>query len=423
VTLDDVRQQAPLLFTASTTEAAVAGGDGCELRAGGEKITKASRDELLAKVRAGEQVDLEMDVMAFEQKAGVRNRNSVRFRDGAMVALGRSGKGTPFLRDHEQNDVLARGGTITASRTEKVGEGHYQIWQTVRLTAPWAVEAALLGNLTFVSIGWSPTGDVLCSVCSKPVFSACYHFPGDRLREMDEGERGKKLVRDRAGDIVVEWIYTSADLVETSGVSVPAVPTAQIEGIRAALSATALNNGGLRPQEILMHKLATIATMLGLAATASEDEVIKAAEKGIAERDTFKKELAVVEADRKVLSAELETLRTDKSKRDEDEFIATALAEGRLSTDEEGVWRDLFKASAARAAERMSERKPGSRTPVGKPSQRDKKEPEKVAGGALAVDQILMSHGFDPSIVRAQLSEMGIKDVDAVLMRRYGQEA
>jgi hypothetical protein len=71
------------------------------LRANGAAVTPATRDELLAKVRAGEHVELELEVHAFEQSAGERNRKNVRFRDGAMQALGRSGVGKPVLRDHE----------------------------------------------------------------------------------------------------------------------------------------------------------------------------------------------------------------------------------------------------------------------------------------------------------------------------------
>lgn len=406
MTLAEVRKQAPLLFTASTT---AADGGAFVLRSGDAPVTQARRDELLAKVRAGEQVDLEMDVLAFEQEAGKRNRNGVRFRDGGMLALGRTGVGKPFLRDHKQHDVLSRGGTIIASRTEKVADGHYQIHQTVRLTAPWAVEAALLGNLTFVSIGWHPTGDVLCSACDKPVLTECWHFPLDRLRESDMGEKGKKLVRDRAGDIVVEWVYTSAELVETSGVSVPAVPTAQIEGIRAALSAA--SNSGSRPQENDMHKLATIATILGLAATASEDEVIAAVSKATAERDTLKKELAIVEADRKVLSAEVETYRAGETKRQEDDFIATALREGRMSTGEQGEWRDFFQLSAERARARMAERKPGSRTPVSLARQSAEASPASVPGEiASQVDDEIRHQGGSSAGVQRVLQQLGNKN-------------
>ena len=75
--------------------------------AGGD-ITPALRDELLAKCKAGEYVELHVDLIAYEQKAGVANRKFVRFRDGAMMRLGSSGRGRPFLRDHEQGDSLAR---------------------------------------------------------------------------------------------------------------------------------------------------------------------------------------------------------------------------------------------------------------------------------------------------------------------------
>ena len=40
---------------------------------------------------------LEVDLLAYEQLPGKQNRNGVRFRDGAMTALGRSGTRTPYL--------------------------------------------------------------------------------------------------------------------------------------------------------------------------------------------------------------------------------------------------------------------------------------------------------------------------------------
>src|SRR5688500_7888571 len=66
------------------------------MRSGGASISDEKRDELLAKCAAGDSyVELEVDVLAFEQQRDVHNRNFVEFREGALVALGRSGKNTP----------------------------------------------------------------------------------------------------------------------------------------------------------------------------------------------------------------------------------------------------------------------------------------------------------------------------------------
>lgn len=222
----------------------------------GGVITSATRDELLAKVKNGEHVEVEVDILAYEQRPGVSNRNFVRFRDGAMMRLGLSGRGKPFLRNHDQQDVMARGGTITKSQTEKRGEGDYAIHQTVRLSAPWAVELALRGLMSGTSIGWHATGPVECSVCGTEVYTKCYHWPGDRVTEESAGDGTKRYVRDRSGALVVEWVFTSADLTENSAVNVPAVPAAGVEAVRAALTAAlpddAVGNGLEReapPQE------------------------------------------------------------------------------------------------------------------------------------------------------------------------------
>lgn len=203
----------------------------------GRAVTPAVRDELLAKIAANEYVEIEIDLLAYEQKAGEPNRKHLRFRDGLMSSLGRSAVGMPFLRNHEQDDVMARGGTITASQTEKLGDGHYKIQQTTKLTAPWAVEHALRGLLDRVSIGWHPTELPHCTVCKSEIFLKCYHFPGDRLGE-EPGEDGRKrLVRRAGGDRIVEWEFPAAEITETSFVNVPAVPSAGVRSIRASLSA------------------------------------------------------------------------------------------------------------------------------------------------------------------------------------------
>ena len=208
------------------------------VRAGdGRAITPEVRDELLAKLAANEYVEVEVDLLAYEQKAGVPNRKFLRFRDGLMARLGASSATKPFLRNHDQADVMARAGTILSGKTEKRGDGDYAILQTVRLVAPWAVELALRGLVDRASIGWHPNALPHCTVCKAEVFSKCYHWPGDRLAE-EHGEDGRKrLVRRADGDRVVEWEFGDAEITETSFVNVPAVPGAGIRSIRASLCA------------------------------------------------------------------------------------------------------------------------------------------------------------------------------------------
>lgn len=189
-----------------------------------DMISKSDRDELLRRAVARERVELQLELLAYTQSKGSRNRNNVRFGDDAIKPMAATGVGTPFLRDHEQYDARARGGTIMASFA-KTAAGAIEVRQTVMLVEPGAVERALRGLMGSVSIGWRPTGPIMCTVCKAEIFelSDCYegwHVPG---AETDDGE-------------IVEWEYTAAELVETSEVSVPGVPEARVDEIRQALS-------------------------------------------------------------------------------------------------------------------------------------------------------------------------------------------
>ena len=358
-----------------------------ELRASGTAITAEKRDELLQRAASGQHVEIEVDLLAYEQKPGVRNRNSVRFRDGSMLSIGRSGRGMPFLRDHNKWELDARGGTIVASETEKRGEGDYAIRQTVKLTAPWAVDLALRGLLTSVSIGWRPTGPVLCSACDAPIFEQCWHLPGDRLAEKDLGKAGKKLVRDPNGLTVVEWIYTAAELVETSGVNVPGVPAARVEDVRASMFASlSAHNPGLviEPDDegeepgSESHMLEELKKILGLAATATAEEVLAAAAAKMSAATADKAALAIVQNELAGYSTQIAALQADKRKREEDKFVNDALSTGRIAKGDEEHWRALFAADEKRATELMGKREPGTATPVGLPRQSGAPDPHAV---------------------------------------------
>lgn len=345
-------------------------------KSGGGTLSADERKDLLARAVAKEEVELEVDVLAYEQRPGEHNRNFVRFRDGAMQALGRSGKGTPFLRNHDQYDVQARAGTVLSSSTEKIlgAEGH-AIKQTVKLTAPWAVELALRGLLDSVSIGWNPTGPILCSACDAPIFSQCWHLPGDTLSEekLSNG-KGSKLKRDPNGQIVVEFVFTEAELVETSFVNVPGVPAARVEDVRAALSAAfpglrseEEHEGEDHPEGEIMDP--ELLKLLGLAADATADDVLAAVQAKLTAAEADKAKLAIAQNELSQHQAAIDELQADKRQRDEDKFVRDALDSGRISVGEESNWRRLFKADQKGAVEEMGKRKAGQATPVGQPRQ------------------------------------------------------
>lgn len=406
------QQQVAELFDSACRATTPVDSSAMVLRAaGGGSITTELRDQLLAKCAAGEYVEIEVDLLAYEQRAGEHNRNFVRFADGALTALGKSGKSTPFLRDHNQHDSLSKAGKVLASATEKRAAGDYAINQTARLTAPWAVDLALRDLLSAVSIGWRPTGPVLCSACGVQVFTKCWHVPGERLREREDEDGRKRKVHAPDGDIVVEWVFTKGELVETSFVPIGGVPNAKFDSIRAALSAhvpefrAALAPDGedLAEENPMKHHAALVAT-LSLAATASEDEVPAAVSAVVRERDTLRSELGIANADVARLSAIVETHQAAEKKTAEDEFVRAAIATGRITLADEPAWRDLYQLDAARATKRMGERKAQSATPVGAPLASAAPVPaaDPTVAPSAQRDQVnsgLAARGMDPAAV------------------------
>jgi hypothetical protein len=189
------------------------------LDAKGEVLDTGARDAALSAYRNGILPSkLHLDIVAYRQPKAP-NRNFIRFLPDILKELASSFVGQPFIRDHRQRDLDARGGTIIASEYQLGSDGP-AFHQRVELNEPWAIGKALNGNLDRFSIGWHTTGDYLCSVCEKPLLEGdCYHWPGDTV----DGKR-------------VEAIVTGAQGVETSAVLVPAVHGTGVEAIRAALS-------------------------------------------------------------------------------------------------------------------------------------------------------------------------------------------
>jgi phage I-like protein len=264
---------------------------------------------------------------------------------------------------------------------------------------------------------------VVCSACNAPVFTVCYHCPGDRLSEKVGDDGVKRLVRDRAGATVVEWIYTSAELVETSLAPVPAVPTARIEGIRAALSA---HDGGISPPEEQHNMNPKLLALLGLAATAGDSEVLSAVDalRGDAA------ELKIVRSELAIAKQDLTKLAAEKRQSEADKFISDALSSGRIAKGDEASWRALFELSAERAGKLMAERPEGSATPVGQSRQSATNTTEEQAGAAggaaggdaiAATHQILKANQIDPKAVAHYAAKFGT-DMKAVAKHCAGQE-
>lgn len=242
------------------------------------------RRELLAAVRAGEVVELEADVLAYRQKPGEHNHNHVRFKPSILAKLAQSFKGRPLLRDHEET-LAARAGTVLASKREKLADNEHGFSMRVRLTAPWAVEALLSGNLDRFSIGWFHGGasTIHCSWDSASI-RECWHYPGQRV-----------AVKDKDGNVVdehcVEWVFTEASGRELSAVSVPAVEGTGIKEIRAAASAlraelSVRDNRGTSPQK--GRPMDELKKALGLSESASDAEVLAKVEALKANAETLK---------------------------------------------------------------------------------------------------------------------------------------
>lgn len=350
------KQRAEMLVAAGQLERPFDGAN-VVLRAGEQALTTDLRDELLAKCKAGEYVELFIDLDAYEQRDGERNRACVKLSAGAVAPAARSAKGRPFLRDHLQGDSLARGGEIVESKSVKRADGDYVIRMTVKLTAPWAVEMALRGLLSFISVGLRATGPVKCSLCGTEVFTECWHYRGESI-----------VTKVGAEPQVCEWIYTSAEIVEASSVNVPAVVGAQIEGVRAALSA-ALSAGNPAEESRTMKILPGLLAALNLAATASEEEILSAVEAHNKRAKTLEAELGISNADKIKAQSERDVLQAAKLAADAKSFIDEAIGQGKIAPADTETWSTLYSLDSDKAVKLMTDRKAGTATPVGKPRQ------------------------------------------------------
>lgn len=377
-----------------------------KLRVGGVEIDTAGRDELLAKAVAREYVEVEADLLAYEQGRRnakgeiVHNRNGVQFRPGSIGKLAHTGVGTPFLRDHDQGNSLAKSGVVTASSAVKLtADGHYQVLQTVKITDPDAVQRALRGLIGAVSIGWNPNTTLTCTICEGPVFAdGCRHWPLDVV-EVD-GQKHTAI-----------WEWGDTELWETSEVPIGGVQDAGASEIRQlaaqlglippettvfVLSRSAgedatqrrhaaeqLTNRDDESQESTSMKTlkTAIAAKLGLGETAADDEILSAVD-GLA---GVRAELKVVTTERDELATTLGAFREREAQHELDDFITAAKNRGALKPAHEDEWRDFYRSNKAGAIARMAKRADFSETPIGQPPQREQPQPEVLAPGATVI--------------------------------------
>jgi len=174
-----------------------------------QPLTPDRRHELRAALKAGtlDELRIQADVFC----ATYPNANFVRFPDEDLTSFAESFVGQPFLRDHNDYEIEARGGITLASRME----GALMV-QEILLTVPRDIEALVNGQIDRFSIAWQPTHPT-CTVCGQAWLSTrCEHWPGKTY----DGQLCELLFKNPRGK-------------ETSAVNTPAVAGT---GIRSLLS-------------------------------------------------------------------------------------------------------------------------------------------------------------------------------------------
>jgi hypothetical protein len=126
------------------------------------------RAAMLRQIEAGELASLEIRAGVFTQGP---NRNFVRFKDQDLETFAASFEGQPFLRDHDQNHIESRDGTIAESFMAGA-----KMHQVINLTTRRGMIAYVEGQIDRFSIGWTAS-QIQCTVCEQDWLS-CSHWPG-----------------------------------------------------------------------------------------------------------------------------------------------------------------------------------------------------------------------------------------------------
>lgn len=282
------------------------------------------------------------------------NRNFVRFREGALRAIAKSYQGAPFLRDHNSRELLARGGTIIESEIVEQADGTKAFRQTIELVKPAFIEGALDGTIDRFSIGFRPTGPITCTICGAEfargwfgLEPSCDHEPGQEYEVRGGAKR------------IAQAEFSSAEGVETSAVSVPAVLGTGIDDIRAALAEGELSDLFHKESPTMLHNIAK-ALGLTLSAAGTVDESVILAE--------IEKRALLLDAERKgraEAEVQLAALREQLADGRRAAVLTRALSEGKCKPS--GELHDKIVALAlvsVDAAEALVTELPRS-TPVG----------------------------------------------------------
>lgn len=279
--------------------------------AGGDKpLSKTERTAMLERLKAGEHIELEFEAVTFIQR-DTPNRNFVRFQPGALPSFAKSFAKQPFLMNHDHDDVSSRGGTILSSKLEHNDDGSKSMRMRVQAVKPWAVEGLLDGTIDRFSISWDKNGaSVLCSLHELSLYACdkCWIGRADK----ESGKIAEVLIKGDPIGTEMSSVNVPA-VVGTSVVSMQQLSTLDPSQLADILGRD--TTGGDDPlvsiepeKENAMKNMPALAVTLGLLATATEDEIMAAAQQNAAK-------LQVAETAAKLAKEENERLAIEETKR------------------------------------------------------------------------------------------------------------
>jgi hypothetical protein len=278
--------------------------DAGSLKADATPDAKAQRFELITAAKSGKHIELSLLAQTFEQTKD-SNRRYLRLGDDKLESRAGTWKGQPYLTDHVTWSSKASMGSITSSKAVPTDRG-MAFEQRLHAVKSEAVIGLLDGTFNKFSIGWWPSGPILCSVHSCDVMKAdaCNCWPGDKVTLADGRMK------------TAEWIFTDFKGKETSTVVIPAVQNTFVGDVRAALAAEldighrltrtlhSVSNPHQDPKENSMH-FARLAAALKLAALTETDEPAALTAVSTMQQQVATAETALAAANVKLAQAEV----------------------------------------------------------------------------------------------------------------------
>lgn len=375
-------------------------GDLCEstvvLRSEFGSLADDDRKDMLRKLRAGEDVTLEIEAVTFVQR-DTPNANFIRIRDKGLRKFASSFKGRPFIVDHDQHSVSSRKGIITGSKLVDEN-GEKSVAMTIKVVKRDAVESVLDGTIDRFSVGFSIVGDSTCSACGTKMnwwgFCERSHFRGDVLKD----------------GTVIEAIAENANGVEVSAVNVPAVEGTSIDRIRAEALAQMEQRRPAGSPEKRNSNMGELREILSLAADASDTDVVKTIVKLQSQAAADKERADNATAQLRKITEERETLAAEERKRKADELVEYARNSGKLRNGQAVVENIIRKLAAEniddtkKFVEELAEQVPvGERLQSGGEDPTDK--PRKRVSGNRDQSTIARAFGLTPEELAAETEE------------------